>query len=238
LVQSVGFPRPLFAIDAGRSSLSLLSSLSRCCIANFTSSRVIASQARNCSSKLSSPAKALPQTREISTFLRDERTSRLRSFPLSTSLGFARHIVKTVRVSCNDQALDYPLNLQSRQFQLPSFHYILQVLPFSHNHLIRLRSTPTHPRIILRTLLRSLRLMSSPSLPSTPPSKPTRPNAAFPHLLSTEQPGLEDVARLFKEGKAKNVIVMVSLLSPRFAKTLLLLLPSQFLLSFASCPDS
>jgi len=55
--------------------------------------------------------------------------------------------------------------------------------------------------------------MSNPSPPSIPPPKPTpsRPNAAFPHLSSDSKPTLKDVGRLLKEGKAKNVIIMVNL---------------------------
>ncbi|GAA5909905.1 SIR2 family NAD-dependent protein deacylase [Sporobolomyces salmoneus] len=48
---------------------------------------------------------------------------------------------------------------------------------------------------------------STPPHPSTPPNK-LRKNSAFPHLSSTDTPTLADVAKLLRDGTAKNVIVM------------------------------
>ncbi|CEQ39041.1 SPOSA6832_00535, partial [Sporobolomyces salmonicolor] len=47
-----------------------------------------------------------------------------------------------------------------------------------------------------------------PSSAASSPSK-TGAHRAFPHLTSASKPQLKDVARLIKEGKAKNVIVML-----------------------------
>ncbi|GAA6027305.1 hypothetical protein JCM8097_002577 [Rhodosporidiobolus ruineniae] len=43
----------------------------------------------------------------------------------------------------------------------------------------------------------------------SPPSSPSKkPHRAFPHLSAADKPTLEDVARLIRDGKAKNIIVM------------------------------